>query len=428
MTVPIAVVGIPLPQPLQEVPAPPPPRIVRKKGVPLATVGLIVGGLLLAGGATIALLYKGPPPIHGIARSSADGKDLLHLSCDAKSCADGTTVAEPDGAKATFAAGEADLPVSKPLRIGENDLSLVIDRPGMGRDETVKLHVPVAYRVRADVTTMTQAHPAITVRVEAVPGTDVRIDDKPVALDVEGTGAYVVDESAATEGPADESKPVSVDAAYVIAPKGGTPEKGTASARVTVAPLRVDAPLPHAIVDQGRVVVAGRAAKGATVTLDGAAVTVGPDGAFEGAVAIDAPGDKTIEVRAGTPTLMPRTVHLLVSRAASLADAAADFEKKTLVDYDTAMRDVQATVGQPMIVDGAVVGVSSGGRRTLLLVDDKRGCSKGPCLVRVIVVGGDTPPAMGDKLRAYGTVARSFSNAGKTLPEVEAQFVVRPSR
>jgi hypothetical protein len=428
MTMPIAVTGIPVPEPLKEMPAPPPPRIVRKKGVPLATVGLIVGGLLLVGGATIALLWKGPPPIHGIARSSADGKDLLHLSCDAKSCADGTTVTAPDGAKATFAAGEADLTLGKPLRIGENELSLLIDRPGMGRDETVKLHVPVAYRVRADVTTMTQPHPAITVRVEALPGTDVRVDDKPVPLDVEGSGSYVVDESTNTEGPADESHPVAVDATYVIVPKGGAPEKGTASARVSVAPLRVDAPLPHAVVDQGRIVVAGRAAKGANVTLDGTAVTVLADGAFEGAVAIDSPGDKTIEVRGGTATLMPRTVHLVVSRVSSLADAAVEFEKKTLVDYDTAMRDVTASVGKPMVVDGAIVGVSSGGRRTLLLVDDKRGCSKGPCLVRVIVVGGDAPPAMGDKLRAYGTVARSFTNAGKTLPEVEAQFVMRPGR
>jgi hypothetical protein len=162
--------------------------------------------------------------------------------------------------------------------------------------------------------------------------------------------------------------------------------------------------------------------------VDGAAVAVQPDGAFEGAVAIDAPGDKTIEVRAGTATLMPRTVHLVVSRVASLADAAAEFEKKPLVDYDTAMHDVQAAVGQSMVVDGGVVGVSTGGRRTLLLVDDKRGCSKGPCLVRVITVGGDAAPAMGDKLRAYGTVARSFTNAEKTLPEVEAQFVLRAGR
>ncbi len=427
MTVPIPVSMIPAPEPLRELPAPPPPRIVRKKGVPLATVAPIVGGLLLGGGIVIALLWKGAPPITAIARSSQDGKDVLHLTCDARSCADGT-IATADGATATFASGEADLTLSKPLRVGDNDLSLVIDRPAMGRDETVKLHVPVAYRVRADVSTMNGPRPSITVRVEALPGTDVRVDDKPVSLDVEGSGSYAVDESTATEGPADESRAVSVDVPYVIAAKGGAPEKGTASARVSVAPLRVDAPLAHTIVEEGRVVVAGRAAKGATVTVDDTPATVQPDGAFEATVAMDGPGEKTLSVRAGTTTLMPRTVHLAVSRVTSLADAATEFEKKKPIEYDAAMHDLQAAVGQPIVVDGSVVDSRSAGLRAVLLVDDKRGCAKGPCLVRVIVVGAGTAPAAGDKLRAYGTVARAFTNAGQTVPEVESQFVVRAGR
>jgi hypothetical protein len=409
-----------------EIAAPTPPRVVRPKGVPLAMVGLIVGGLVLASGIVIAILWKAPPPITATARSSQDGSDILHLTCDPKSCADGTT-AGLDGAKATFASGAADLTLVKPLRLGENDLSLVIARPG-GREETVKLRVAVAYRVRADVTTMTAQRPAITVRVEAVAGADVRVDDKPVALDAQGNGSYAVDETAATEGAADESRVVSLDLPYVIMPKGGAAEKGTASARVSVAPLRVDAPLSNAVVEDNHIVVAGRAAKGANVTVDGAPATVQADGSFEATVALDAPGDKTIEVHGGTQALMPRTVHLAVSRVASLAAAAGDFEKKKPLDYDTAMRDVQGAIGQAMAVDGTVVDAKSVGRRAVLLIDDKRGCRKGPCVVPVIVVGDGPAPQVGEKLRAYGVVARALTNAGKTVPQVEAQFVVRSTR
>jgi hypothetical protein len=400
---------------------------VRQKGVPLATVGLIVGGLLLAGGVTIALLWKGPPPISAATRSSPDGKDVLHLTCDVKACADGTT-ASFEGAKATFASGEADLTLSSPLRIGDNDVALVVERAGSTHEDTVKLRVPVLYRVRADVSTMSSARPSITVRVQAQPGAEVSVAGKPVSLDVEGNGSYAIDESSATDGPADESAVVSADVPYVITPKGSPVEQGNASARVSIAPLRVDAPLPHAIVQEGNVTVAGRAAKGATVTVDGAPATVQPDGSFEATVSIDAPGDKTLEVRGGTTALMPRTVHLAVTRVASLAAAATEFEAKPSVTYDVAMKDLAAAKGQPIVVDGAVVDSRSAGHRSVLLVDDKRGCAHGPCLARVIVVGSATPPAAGDKLRAYGTVARAFSNAGQTVPEVEAQFVLRANR
>ena len=427
MTMPIPVASVPAPEPLGELPAPPPPVIVRQKGVPLATVGLVVGGLLLVGGVVLALMWRAPAPIGATARSAQDGKDVLHLTCDPKSCADGT-IATADGTTATFASGQADLTLTKPLRIGENEIALGIERPGMGRSETVRLRVPVAYRVRADVTTMNAPKPSIAIRIEAAPGTDVKIDGKPVALDGDGNGSYAIDESAATEGPADESRTVSVDVPYVITPKGGTAEKGTASARVSVAPLRADAPLTHSVVEDSSIAVAGRAAKGATVTVDGMPAPAQADGSFEATVALDAAGDKTIEVRAGTGALMPRTVHIAVSRVPSLKAAASDFEKQTLVTYDAAMRDLQAAVGQPIVVDGSVVDSRSAGRRAVLLVDDRRGCGKGPCLVRVIVVGGGSAPVAGDKLRAYGTVARAFANAGQTVPEVEAQFVVRAGR
>jgi hypothetical protein len=315
------------------------------------------------------------------------------------------------------------------LHVGDNNLSLAIDRPGMGRDETVKLVVPVAYRVRADVTTMETSHPSITVRVEAPVDTEVRVDDKPVQLDASGLGTYLLDESAVTQGPADESRVVAIEVPYVVVPKGRSPEKGTVSARIAVAPLRVDAPSASSVTDDDKVLVAGRAAKGASVTVDGASVGVSADGAFESTVPVNALGDRIIEVRAGTAALAPRTVRVTVKRVASLAVAAKAFEDQQPIGYDAAMRDISAAkTGEPIVVEGEVVEARASGHRTLVLVDDRRGCAKGPCLTRV-VVGRDLALAHGDVVRAYGRVARAYRTpTAQTVPEVEAEFVVRPHR
>ncbi|MGH7294189.1 MAG: hypothetical protein ACRELB_04620, partial [Polyangiaceae bacterium] len=417
---------VPPPEPLRELAAPLPPRIVRKKGgFPLAAVALVMGLLVLAGGVVLALFWKGAPPITGQARATPEGNDVLHLVCDPRSCKDGTTVSI-GGARAVFAHGEADVPLATPLHVGDNALSLQVDRPGMGRDETVRLVVPVAYRVSADVSTMGGAHPGITIRVAASPAAQVTIDGKPVALDAGGAGAYTLDETAATEGPADESRVVSVDVPYTVAAPGRAADHGKVSARVAIAPLRVDAPGAKAVVDEDKVLVAGRAAKGANVTVDGAAVTVAADGAFETVVALPAIGDRVLDVRGGTSALMPRTVHVAVSRVASLGDAAKKFEQQPQkpLGYDAALADLVGKTGQPIVVEGPVLESRGSGHRTLALVDDRRGCAKGPCLTRV-VIGRDVTLARGQTLRAYGVVARGFATpAGQTVPEVESSFVI----
>jgi len=415
------------PAPLVDVPAPPPPRMVRKTGVPLVAVALVTGGLVLVGGVMIALLWRGAQPISAQPHASPDGKDVLHLTCDSNNCKDGTAV-ELDGVKSTFTAGESDLTLAQPLRVGDNPLALHVARPGLGRDEIVKLVVPVAYRVRADIATMSAARPSITIHVDALPGSDVRVDGKSLPLDASGVGVYALDQAAAAEGPADESRVIAIDVPYVVTPKGGASQTGTVSARVVVAPLRVDAPGTRGIVDDDHVLIAGRAAKGAGVTVDGVPAPVGADGSFEATVALNAVGERVIDVRGGTAALTPRTVHVSMKRVLSLADEARAFEAQKTVGYDTAMHDLSASSGQPIVVDGEVFEARGSGHRTLVLIDDRRGCAKGPCLARV-VVGRDLTLAHGDILYAYGKVVRAFTTpSGQSVPEVEADFVLRAKR
>jgi hypothetical protein len=428
-TIPIPAFFVPPPAPLLESPAPSGPLSVRRRGTPLWVAALILLGVSVVGGsAAIAILWPRALPIGVQPRVAADGKDVLHLTCDARSCPDGTLVSL-EAAKAAFAGGEADLPLETPLHVGENTLSLAIDRRGMGRDETVKLVVPVAYRVRADLTTMEAASPSITIRVAAPKGTEVRIDDKPIALDATGAGSYVLDEAAAVDGPADESRPISIEVPYVVVPTGGPAEKGTVSAHIAIAPLRVDAPGPSTVIDEDKVLVAGRAAKGSSVAVDGAQVAVGADGAFESTIAVPAQGQRLIEVRAGTSVLASRRVHLAVTRVASLVEAAKAFEARAPIGYDAAMRAIAAAkTGAPIVVEGEVVEARGSGHRTLVLVDDRRGCAKGPCLARIIV-GRDLALTHGEVLRAYGNLARAYRTpAAQTVPEVEAEFVLRATR
>jgi hypothetical protein len=423
-TVPIPAFFVPPPAPMPEMAPPSLPRAARR-GAPLFVAALIAGGVALVGGGAIVLFWRSSPPISAQPRIAPDGKDVLHLTCDLRSCGDGTT-ATLDGAKASFLAGEADLPLHHALHVGDNVLALSIDRPGMGRDETVKLVVPVAYRVRADVATMDSRHPSITIRVEAPPGTDVRVEDKPVVLDATGAGSYVVDESAATDGPADESRVIALDAPYVVVPRGHPPENGTVSARIAVAPLRVDAPGSATTTDEDTMVIAGRAARGASATVNGVTVPVGADGSFETTVSVESPGEHKIDVRAGTAVLAPRTVRLSVTRVASLTEAARAFEARAPIGYDAAMRDIAAQrTGEEIMVEGEVVEARGTGHSTVVLIDDRRGCSKGPCVVRV-VVGRPITLAHGEPLRAYGRVARAYRTpSAQTVPEVEAEFVLR---
>jgi len=237
--------------------------------------------------------------------------------------------------------------------------------------------------------------------------------------------------------PADESRVVSLDIPYTVAtgPSAGpaaapasSPNAGTVSVRVAIAPLRVDTPGARAVVDTDHVLLAGRAAKGATVTVDGAATPVAADGAFETAVTLIAPGEISVEVRSGTAALAPRTVHVALKRVASLAVEAKAFEKQATLGYDAALANLATDIGQPIVIEGEIIEPRASGHRTLLLIDDRRGCAKGPCLARV-VIGQELAVARGDRLRAFGHVARAFTTpGGQTVPEIEADFVVRAKR
>jgi hypothetical protein len=413
----------------------PAPRL-KRGGIPIAYVAGGVLALVVAVGIVVALTWKGPSVVI-VPRLDSQNKDQLHLICT--NCEDGTTAALGD-AKATFKATEADLSLATPLVVGDNPLSILLDRPGWGRDEEIKAVVPIAFRIRADLAGLSGAHPAILVRVQAVSGTVIRIADKPVALDAHGEAVYSLDVSTQTNGWADDVKVIDQAISYSIVPPAtdghpGAEQKGSLPVRAGVASLHLDAPGLSPVVETGTFRVAGRTVKGATVTANGQPVPVDADGNFARSYEAPSLGDLTVELRADAPQLASRTARFSVKRVAHLSDEAKNRERAPQVGYGAIVADAAGSVGKPTVVEGDVVDARVAQNQVVALVDDTRGCDdRGatPCIVRVVYAGDDQPSlSRGVHIRAYGqvtgVVAAGTAAGGQTpaIPVVQADFVLK---
>jgi hypothetical protein len=374
----------------------------------------------VAGGGIAFFMLRNSGTLSAVPQLDENGRESLRVGCT--SCPDGTTVTL-GASSATVASSAAVLPLPAPLSIGDNDLVVKIERPAGGRHEEVKVHVPVAYRVRADLSTLSARPPAITVRIEATPGSTVSVEDKPVTLDATGRGSYAIDLSKETEG-AGEAKAFDRKIPFSITPKGGAAESGQLTARTAIVPLALEAPGRELLTDKGSAAVAGQTRAGALVTIDGQGVPVDAQGRFGVRVELSAVGEKPLEIIASSPPLAPRIARVKVTRVASLADAAKGEDAQNPVGYDVFGADPASKVGQKAMIEGEVVDIRPTAGHTVLLVEDKRKCAKGAsCLVRVSH-GDEDKAARGDTVRVYGRVLGSVTASGKTVPDVEASLVV----
>ena len=413
---------VPRPKTLIDEPLPAMPFIPEKKGISaLAVVGIVAGLVaVLGGGVGAFFLLRSGAPLTAVPQLDENGRESLKIGC--VSCPDGTTVAL-GASSATVAKGAAVLPLPAPLTIGDNNLTVKLDRPGAGRDEDVKVHVPVAYRVRADLATLNAKPPAITVRVEAIVGSEVKVDDKPVALDATGRGSYAIDLSKETEGTG-EAKTFERKIPFVITPKGGVAQPGQLTARTGILSLALDAPGIELFTDKTTAAVAGQTRPGGAVTIDGQNVAVDPQGRFGVRVELASIGEKPLEIVASAAPQAPRIAKVRVVRVASLEAAAKELEAQSPIAFDAFGADPAAKVGQKAVIEGDVVDVRAAGGHTVLLVDTKRGCAKAAtCLVRV-VHGDEDKLVRGENVRVYGRLRGSVTASGKTVPELEASLVL----
>lgn len=401
---------------------PPAPELPARRGVPMAPVVLGIAVLLALGGVALLLVLRSGPPITAQARVDAKGNDALAVRCP--SCPDGTTLALAGGAAASeVKAGEALVPLPAPLALGPNELSIVVDRPGKGRDETVKLRVPISYRVRADLSSLAAKPPTITVQVEAVAGTSVEIDGKPVALTA-GKGVVVYPLGADALGASNDTKTFEKALAFKVTTADRS-EDGALPLRARIVPLHLDAPGDRAIVDGATCHVTGQTLVGGAVTVAGAPATLGSRGEF----AVDHPcaavGPHPIEVVASAPSFATRAALITVTRVTALEAEAQRWETRGPAEGAPVAFEALASpaaLGKPGIVEGPVVELRTTNGLSVVLLEHRRNC-KTNCLVRLLY-GGPTTIQKGQSLRAYGYVAEPVTADGRTLPELHAAFVL----
>ena len=399
----------------------------------------VVGGvavLLALGGGVLLLVLRSGPPITAQARVDEKGNEALAVRCP--SCPDGTTLAlAGGGARVSEASavkgGEALLPLPAPLALGPNELSVAVDRPGGGRDETVKLRVPVSYRVRADLSTLVAKPPTITVRVEAAEGTAVEVDGNPVAL-AAGKGEIVYPVGADALGTSNETKPIEKTITFKVTTAGRV-ETGAIPVRGRIVPLHLDAPGARAIVDGTTCHITGQTVVGGTITVGGAPAAVGTRGEF----AVDHPcaevGRHRVELVAGAPGFATRSTTLTITRVAALEAEAQHWEThgpaqdplgegggapQSPIAFEALARP--ESLGKPTIVEGPVVDARTTNGLTVVLLENRRKC-KTACLTRLLY-GGPTSVQKGQSLRAFGFVAGAVTADGRTLPELHTAFVL----
>ena len=130
-------------------PAPPPsaspegpvsPRRPEARRVSLTATLAIVGSAMLLVMAVVAyFMLRGHGAVTARASLDANGAEQLELSCS--ECPDGTKT-WIDTAPSTFRGGKAALHLQAALRVGENPIVLVLERPGRSREE-IALSLPI---------------------------------------------------------------------------------------------------------------------------------------------------------------------------------------------------------------------------------------------------------------------------------------------
>jgi hypothetical protein len=370
---------------------------------------------------------SGPDISVAVAHSETDG-ELLRV--EVPGAAEGTRVRflgarEGTPTELPLASGRADFALSpEALHVGDNPLSVdVVDPSGSASTHAVTL--TLAYRVRADLGGLTATPPAIVVVVEATPGTVAEVDGSALTLDAAGRGErrYPLDGLTPTaEGVVEHV------AHYTITPVGAAPVLGTLTTRVPLTTFHVDRPGASVVTDRPTLEIAGAVLPTATLTVDGAPVTILPEGRFLYTLALAEVGERDVRLVAAAPGLAPAVHTIHVRRVADLAREAASFRFDASITYARLEPAPQTFIGQAVMFEGRVYNVDvHDGTGVLQML--ARDCPSGSRCPLWVNFSAATDVAVDGWVRVLGTVAgaqqfRSTSGELRTVPSIDATFVL----
>jgi hypothetical protein len=394
----------------------------RTRRIPFgAAIAISAAAALLTAAFVALLLYRSRGTLEAKVGLDGEGREQLELRCEG--CADGATV-RLGSASARFQAQKAALRLDRPLGIGDNQITLALERQP-GKSEEVEITVPVEFRVRGDTEGLTQTPPKVSVRVEALPTSGVVVDGKPLALDAAGKGRIELDVQKDLTGDDPQVKTLERKVSYSITPPGGTPQAGEVSIRLGITPLTLQAPGESIVIEGPTFVLSGRTAKNGVVTVEGRPITVDANGHFAQMMGVSTAGETTIVARATAPDLAPRLVRMKVRRVASLAAEVAALRGRATSAYSAISDNTDGKRGLAVLLDGSVVEARAESFSTVLLLDVSGGCPSAPCLARV-THGGKLNLEPGNGVTVSGTLLGAVEGprAGTRVPAVRAEFVL----
>jgi hypothetical protein len=380
---------------------------------------------LFAAAAVVWLFYRGHGAIEAHAAAAADGADQLELNCAA--CDDGA-VLRLDAASATFADHHATLPLTRPLKVGANPMTLALVSPS-GKQSFVDISVPIAFRVRGDTAGLEAPSPELRVIVDALPGSSATVDGKALALNADGEGTYALDVSADVTGLDASIKTLERRVPYVVTAPNSAPQSGSVSLRAGITPLVIDAPGSAVVLETSNFVLAGSTAKAGALTVGDRPITVDPTGRFAQMMNVSAPGETTIVIRATSKDAAPRLFPLRVKRVDSLAREAERVRQRASNNYAAIADQPESKRGWAVALDGSVVDARTESYNTIAVMDVQSGCSKGPCLAR-ITYGAPFTLSRGDKLSVFGEVNGVVDGprTGSHIPDIRADFLIKAKK
>ncbi len=393
--------------------------VKRQRNNALVLLGAAAGLALFV--VAFLLWWDTAPPMEARVTVDATGQEQLELRC--ADCPDGSRVSLGQ-AHGDFKSGLAKLPLKAPLHIGKNELSVSLERPGIGRDESIPLSVPVHFKLHADLKTLTQTAPAIAIDVEAAPQSRVEVDGKAVQLS-QGKARVAIDVGDQLRGASSEPSELMREISYRVMPKEAQPVGGKLELRLPIVPLVVSSPGAELVTDKERFMLAGATSAGGRVSIGGKAINVNADGNFDQLMSIDSEGETTIMIRADADGHAPRLVPLSIKRVADLRSEASKFRATAIQEYAAAASSVKTSPGSQVALQGAVEEARMTDNTTVLLLNVDKGCSQSPCLVRVLSPVKYTGKK-GDEVEVFGVVRGELEGAEAEHPvlEVEASFVL----
>ncbi|HEX3777454.1 MAG TPA: hypothetical protein VHV51_23445 [Polyangiaceae bacterium] len=403
-----------------------PGRPEPNRRIPLvAAIAMVVAAGLFAAALVVWLFYRGHGPVEAHATALADGSEKLELTCAA--CEDGTS-ARLDAASTTFSAAHASLPLSRPLKVGNNPMTIALVTP-RGKQSFVDIAVPLAFQVRGDTSGLDAPTPELRVLVTALPGSIVTVDGKPLTLNADGEGTYAIDVSALVTGFEPSVKTLERRVPYTVTPPSGTTEDGNVTLQAGITPLVVDAPGASVVLEGSNFVLAGRTSKSGALSVGDRPITVDGAGRFAQMMNVSAPGETTIMLRATSKDSAPRLFPLRVRRVDSLAKEAERLRPLSTNSYATIADQTDAKRGWAVALDGSIVDARTENYSTVIVMDVQSGCARAPCLAR-ITYGAPFTLARGDKLSVFGSLDGVVDGprTGTKIPQIRADFLLKPSK